>query len=189
MRTRPAQPGVTTTSANRSMKTSCLRNSPTSWAKGREGPDGPQSGHTDYPISTPTQSRQGSDKEQAMAQQSTILIVDDEPFNVDLLEQQLEEFGYATVSASNGQEALEKVAAEAPDLILLDVMMPVMDGFTVCRILKENDETRLIPIVIMTALGAVDDRIRGIEAGADDFLTKPVDERELLARIQTTLRL
>ncbi len=124
-----------------------------------------------------------------MAQQSTILIVDDEPFNVDLLEQQLEEFGYATVSASNGQEALDKVAAEAPDLILLDVMMPVMDGFTVCRILKENDETRLIPIVIMTALGNVEDRIRGIEAGADDFLTKPVDERELLARIQTTLRL
>jgi DNA-binding response OmpR family regulator len=124
-----------------------------------------------------------------MAQQSTILIVDDEPFNVDLLEQQLEEFGYATVSASNGQEALDKVAAEAPDLILLDVMMPVMDGLTVCRILKENDETRLIPIVIMTALGAVEDRIRGIEAGADDFLTKPVDERELLARIQTTLRL
>jgi DNA-binding response OmpR family regulator len=124
-----------------------------------------------------------------MAQQSTILIVDDEPFNVDLLEQQLEEFGYATVSASNGQEALDKVAAEAPDLILLDVMMPIMDGFTACRILKENDETRLIPIVIMTALGAVEDRIRGIEAGADDFLTKPVDERELLARIQTTLRL
>src|SRR3989442_6760016 len=124
-----------------------------------------------------------------MAQQSTILIVDDEPFNVDLLEQQLEEFGYATVSASNGQEALDKVAAEAPDLILLDVMMPVMDGFTVCRILKESDETRLIPIVIMTALGNVEDGIRGIEAGADDFLTKPVDERELLARIQTTLRL
>jgi len=124
-----------------------------------------------------------------MAQQSTILIVDDEPFNVDLLEQQLEEFGYATVSASNGQEALDKIAAAAPDLILLDVMMPVLDGLTVCRILKENDETRLIPIVIMTALGAVEDRIRGIEAGADDFLTKPVDERELLARIQTTLRL
>src|SRR5262245_40416096 len=167
MRTRPERPVVTTTSANRSMKTSCLRNSPTFWVKVWEG----------------------SDKERAMAQQSTILIVDDEPFNVDLLEQQLEEFGYATVSASNGQEALDKVAAEAPDLILLDVMMPVMAGFTVCRILKENDETRLIPIVIMTALGAIEDRIRGIEAGADDFLTKPVDERELLARIQTTLRL
>jgi len=124
-----------------------------------------------------------------MAERSKILIVDDEPFNVDLLEQQLEELGYETVNATNGQEALDMVAAEAPDLILLDVMMPIMDGFTVCRLLKDNEETRLIPIVIMTALGAVEDRIQGIEAGADDFLTKPVDERELLARIQTTLKL
>lgn len=124
-----------------------------------------------------------------MAQRSKILIVDDEPLNVDLLEQQLKDLGYETVVARHGQEALDKIATEAPDLILLDVMMPIMDGFTVCRILKEPDDTRLIPIVIMTALGAVEDRIKGIEAGADDFLTKPVDERELLARIQTTLRL
>src|SRR5262245_17764061 len=116
---------------------------------------------------------------------STILVVDDEPFNVDYLAQELEDLGYATVSAQNGQEALERVTAQAPDLILLDVMMPIMDGFTVCRILKENDETRLIPIVIMTALDSFDDRIKGIEAGADDFLTKPVNQRELLARIQT----
>jgi putative two-component system response regulator len=120
---------------------------------------------------------------------SKILIVDDEPFNIDYLEQELEDLGYATVSARNGREALEKVAAEAPDLILLDVMMPLMDGFTVCRILKENDETRLIPIVIMTALDGIDERIKGIEAGADDFLIKPVNQRELLARIQTALRL
>src|SRR5713226_4991942 len=124
-----------------------------------------------------------------MTKQSKILIVDDEPFNVDYLEQELEDLGYETISAINGQEALEKVAAEAPDLILLDVMMPVMDGLTVCRILKENEETRLIPIVIMTALDAVGDRIKGIEAGADDFLTKPVNEQELLARIRTTLKL
>jgi len=124
-----------------------------------------------------------------MAERSKILIVDDEPFNVDLLEQELEDHGYDTISARNGQEALDKVATEAPDLILLDVMMPIMDGFTVCRILKEGEATRLIPIVIMTALDALDDRIKGIEAGADDFLTKPVNDRELLARIQTTLRL
>jgi DNA-binding response OmpR family regulator len=123
-----------------------------------------------------------------MAQRSKILIVDDEPFNIDVLEQLLEELGYATVVATNGQEALSQVAAEPPDLILLDVMMPIMDGFTVCRMLKDQESTRLIPVIIMTALGAVEDRIKGIEAGADDFLTKPVYERELLARIHTALR-
>jgi class 3 adenylate cyclase len=128
-------------------------------------------------------------EEPATAKRAKILIVDDEPFNVDYLEQELEDFGYDTVSAAHGEEALEKVATEAPDLILLDVMMPRMDGFTVCRRLKEHEETRLIPIVMMTALGEVEDRIKGIEAGADDFLTKPVNDRELLARIQTTLRL
>jgi DNA-binding response OmpR family regulator len=120
---------------------------------------------------------------------SKILIVDDEPLNVDYLEQELEDRGYETISAANGQEALEKVAAEAPDLILLDVMMPVLDGFTVCRILKDHEETRLIPIIIMTALDAVADRIQGIKAGADDFLTKPVHEEELFARIETALKL
>lgn len=124
-----------------------------------------------------------------MMRPSKILIVDDEPFNVDYLEQELEDLGYATVSARDGQEALEKIALETPDLILLDVMMPIMDGLTVCRILKGNNETQLIPIVIMTALDGLDDRIKGIEAGADDFLTKPVNQRELLARMQTALRL
>src|SRR6266545_3315197 len=104
----------------------------------------------------------------AVTRPSKILIVDDELFNVDYLEQELEDLGYTTVSARNGREALEKVASEAPDLILLDVMMPIM---------------------IMTALDSIDDRITGIEAGADDFLTKPVNQQELLARIQTALRL
>ncbi len=124
-----------------------------------------------------------------MAKRSRILIVDDEPFNVDYLEQELEEFGYETESAYNGRQALEKVIARAPDLILLDVMMPEMDGFSVCRFLKAHDELRLIPIIIMTALNALEDRIKGIEAGADDFLSKPVNDRELIARIQTALKL
>jgi DNA-binding response OmpR family regulator len=119
---------------------------------------------------------------------SSILIVDDEPLNVDYLEQTLVDLGYETIRAANGPEALAKVAADAPDLILLDVMMPGMDGFTVCRLLKDQEETQLIPIVIMTALDAKADRIAGIQAGADDFLTKPVDEAELAARIATALQ-
>lgn len=121
--------------------------------------------------------------------QAKILIVDDEVKNVKLLEAQLMPRGYAVVTASNGEEALRQVAAEQPDLVLLDVMMPVMDGFEACKRLKDDPETRLIPVVIMTALGQVEDRIKGIEAGADDFLTKPVHRDELLARIRTSLRL
>ena len=124
-----------------------------------------------------------------MAGPSTILIVDDEPKNVDYLEQELEGFGYSTVRASNGAEALAIVETAPPALILLDVMMPVMDGFKTCSILKASDETRFIPVIIMTALDDVEDRVKGIKAGADDFLTKPVNERELLARIETSLAL
>jgi CheY-like chemotaxis protein/class 3 adenylate cyclase len=116
-----------------------------------------------------------------------ILIVDDEPLNVDYLEQELERLGFATETAANGLEALERVAASPPDLVLLDVMMPELDGISALRVLKGDPETRLIPVVLMTALNAVEDRVRGIEAGADDFLSKPVDDRELLARIKTAL--
>jgi len=118
-----------------------------------------------------------------------ILVVDDEIKNVKLLEALLLPRGYTVVKAYNGEEALRQVQQEQPDLILLDVMMPILDGFEVCARLKENDETRLIPVVIMTALGQVEDRIKGIEAGADDFLTKPVNPRELTARIETALKL
>jgi DNA-binding NarL/FixJ family response regulator len=118
-----------------------------------------------------------------------ILIVDDEPLNVDYLEQELESLGFVTDTAADGPEALERVAEAPPDLVLLDVMMPRMDGVSVLRILKNDPETRLIPVVLMTALNAVEDRVRGIEAGADAFLSKPVDERVLLARINTALTL
>lgn len=118
-----------------------------------------------------------------------ILVVDDEEKNVKLMEAILLPRGYKVVTAFNGGEALEKVNDESPDLILLDVMMPVMNGFDVCKELKDDVDTQLIPIVIMTALGDINDRVKGIEAGADDFLTKPVNREELLARIQTSLRL
>jgi DNA-binding response OmpR family regulator len=124
-----------------------------------------------------------------MRKRYKILIVDDEPFNVEYLKQELEDLGYQTVNAATGLGALLKAATEAPDLILLDVMMPDMDGFTVCRILKEQQETQLIPVVIMTALGHREDRIKGIEAGADDFLTKPVNLDELMARVRTALQM
>jgi DNA-binding NarL/FixJ family response regulator len=118
-----------------------------------------------------------------------ILVVDDEPFNVDYLQQELEAHGFVIDTAVSGVEALERVEAAPPDLVLLDVMMPELDGIATLRILKGDPETRLIPVVLMTALNAVEDRVRGIEAGADDFLSKPVDDRELLARIRTALSL
>jgi class 3 adenylate cyclase/ActR/RegA family two-component response regulator len=124
-----------------------------------------------------------------MGSAPTSLIVDDEPNNIDYLEQELEGLGYKTISARNGAEAIAIVKVTPPDLILLDVMMPVMDGFSACTMLKGSEETRFIPIVMMTALDGIEDRVKGIRAGADDFLTKPVDERELMARIETSLRL
>ena len=123
-----------------------------------------------------------------MNPEATILIVDDEPTNVDMLTQELDEEGYNLLTASDGEEALIKVHEHQPDLILLDVMMPKVDGFTVCRILKGSGKTILIPVILLTALQAHEDRVRGIEAGADDFISKPFDRDELLAKIRALLR-
>jgi len=113
-----------------------------------------------------------------------ILVVDDEPINVELLEAYL--IGeYNILTAYNGEEALEKVKSEHPDLILLDIMMPGMDGYEICRILKNDSLTQFIPIVMVTALSERDDRIKSIEVGADEFLTKPVDKVELMARVKS----
>ena len=116
-----------------------------------------------------------------------ILIVDDEPFNVDYLEQELEDLDYATVSASNGQEALEKVHAEAPDLMLLDIMMPVMDGFAVLARMKMDPHLRDIPIIIISAMNDLDSVIKGIKHGAEDYLPKPFEPTLLHARITASL--
>lgn len=121
--------------------------------------------------------------------QAKILVVDDEVKNVKLLEALLLPRGYEVVKAYDGEQALQQVREERPDLVILDVMMPRKDGFEVCKALKDDPATRLIPVVIMTALGQVEHRVRGIQAGADDFLTKPVHVEELMARIGTSLRL
>ena len=117
-----------------------------------------------------------------------VLIVDDESMNVRLLEAYLIH-EYELISASGGIEALEKVEAHNPDIILLDVMMPDITGYEVCKTLKGSEKTRFIPIIMVTALSSLEDRIKGIEAGADDFLTKPLDRIEIKTRVGSLLRI
>jgi serine phosphatase RsbU (regulator of sigma subunit) len=122
-----------------------------------------------------------------MKETSRILIVDDEPFNVDFLEQELEDMGFQTLSASNGREALEVISAESPDLVLLDIMMPEMDGFEVLARLKAENGYQHIPVIIISAMSDMQSVVRGIELGAEDYLPKPFDEVLLQARINSAL--
>ncbi len=121
---------------------------------------------------------------------SKILVADDNAQNRELLEAYMEELeGVTTISAADGQEALAKVESEKPDLILLDIMMPRMSGYEVCKKLKSDPATKDIPIIIVTALHETGDIERGVDVGTNDFITKPVNRTDLLARVRSLLRL
>src|SRR5882757_7792092 len=118
-----------------------------------------------------------------------VLVVDDILSNVKLLEAKLSAEYFEVMSAFNGLECLAKMEDTIPDIVLLDVMMPGMDGFEVCRRIKTNPRTAHVPVVMVTALDQPSDRVAGLDAGADDFLTKPVDDAALFARVRSLVRL
>ena len=124
-----------------------------------------------------------------MSSSGAILVVDDVASNARLLERHLTADGHRVSFARDGVEALELVARDHPDLVLMDVMMPLLDGFETCRLLKNDPATRLVPVVLVTALTDSRDRVRGLEVGADDFLSKPVNAAELTARVRSLLRI
>src|SRR5712691_2163543 len=119
------------------------------------------------------------------AKKPTILTADDDPQLLRLMTRNLQFEGYEVLAASDGQQALEQIESEMPDLVLLDVMMPKMDGFSVCRKVREFSS---VPIIIVTARGQDQDKVRGLDLGADDYLTKPFSVEELLARVRAVLR-
>jgi diguanylate cyclase (GGDEF)-like protein len=125
----------------------------------------------------------------AQPHKNKILVVDDVPVNVQLLTTYLTSVGYHVITARDGQEALTKVSASQPDLILLDVMMPKLNGFEVCERIKKDPVTRIIPVIMVTALNEIEDKIKATEAGADDFISKPFNKLELLTRVKSLLRI
>ena len=118
-----------------------------------------------------------------------ILVVDDTPANVKLLVDVLTVTGYAATAATNGEEALAQIARDPPDLVLLDIMMPGLSGYEVCERLRADPDTALLPVVLCTSLDPQKERLKGIEAGADDFVSKPINRPELLARVKSLLRI
>ena len=124
-----------------------------------------------------------------MIENSTVLLVDDNPMNLRLLADLFSDFGFTLLLAMTGEKALETVAKRRPDLILLDILMPGIDGFETCRRLKENDDTKSIPVIFLSALADVVDKVKGFELGAVDYVTKPFQRQEVLARVTTHLRI
>ncbi|MCX9083509.1 MAG: response regulator [Candidatus Methanoperedens sp.] len=124
---------------------------------------------------------------EAQESKGKVLIVDDEEVNIRIIEAYLNK-EYKIIKAQSGNEALSKIREDKPDLVLLDIMMPQISGYDVCKSIKENDATRFIPVVMITALSGSDAKIKAIEIGADDYLTKPVHRIELLTRIKSLLK-
>lgn len=124
-----------------------------------------------------------------VSRQPTILIVDDNSTNVELLRSQLKPYPYTVETAYDGEQALAKIEKNAPDLILLDLMMPRVSGFEICQRIKHDKNTQFIPIIVITALNEQTDKLRAIELGADDFLVKPTNKLELTTRIKSLLRM
>ena len=145
------------------------------------------SGFIGKPINTRTFAKEISQYIR-MKDKPVILVVDDQPQNIELLEAHLVLQGYEIVKAETGEEALRKLSGNKIDLILLDVMMPGMDGFEVTRRVRQDNTHRQIPIILVTALRETQDRVKGIEAGCDDFISKPIDKMELLARVRSLLK-
>jgi len=124
-----------------------------------------------------------------MRDPALILVVDDNEANRDILETRLVSQGYKVITANDGEEGIEKARAELPDLVLLDVMMPKLDGFEVCRRLKADESLPFLPIILVTAKADIKDIVRGLELGADEYLTKPLDHAALVARVRSILRI
>ena len=124
-----------------------------------------------------------------MKSKSVILVVDDQPKNIELMEAYLVPQGYEIINALSGEEALEKLSVNQIDLVLLDIMMPRMSGLEVLKKLRADEKTRLLPVVMVTALNETEDRVKALEAGCDDFISKPFDKQELLARVESLLRI
>lgn len=121
--------------------------------------------------------------------QPVILIVDDNKVNIELLKAQLKPYNYSIDTAFDGEEALSKIAQTPPDMVLLDLMMPKISGYEVCKWIKQNKATQFIPVIVITALQELDDKLKAIELGADDFLVKPFNKLELITRIKSLLRM
>ncbi len=132
--------------------------------------------------------RQGEDPE-IMPEPFQILIVEDDPLEADLLSQELADNGYKTRWAEDGEKALHLIKQSLPDLVLLDIVLPKMDGFEVVRRIKTNAKTGIIPVIMVTALADMDERVKGLDSGADDYITKPFKTFELLARVRSMLRI